>query len=496
MRPPFPNSYWLEDGGIVCGEYPREFDDDAEPTKIQALLSAGVRAFVNFTEPGELKPYEEIVLAVAADLEIDPGELEFHQHPIRDMSIPRTGGEVKRMLHTIRSARQRRKVVYLHCWGGKGRTGTVAGCLLSEFSGVSGDAALQALGERWQSCAKATYAESPETDEQREWVRLWGEKVVPDRKAAIRSSVLGAAVGDALGVPVEFQNRASRKEDPVVGMREYGTHHQPAGTWSDDSSMIFATMTGLMKAGKYDPEAVMQEFANWMVRQEHTPHGEVFDIGGATSQAIVNYVHKMPAINCGGTEEHSNGNGSLMRILPIGLAFADDPVLVEKASEISALTHAHERSRFCCSFYCLVVSDLLHGSGLKAATAYAWEVMDGCWKFSEAERSRFDALHPERIFQRSEESIRSSGHVIDTLEASLWVNHRHDSFADAVLHAVNLGDDTDTTGCVAGGLAGLIHGEDGIPEEWLDVLVKRFEIEGMCESFAEFCGEWRLVSRS
>lgn len=485
MDSPFPNSYWLEDGHIVCGEYPRDFDDREDHAGMSALLEAGVRVFINLTEPGELKPCDRIALDAAVSLGIDPAEIEFHRHPIRDISVPGTPLEMKQTLRTIRSTRQRGKVLYIHCWGGKGRTGTVAGCLLSELFGHSGDEALDALGERWQACAKAAYAQSPETEEQRQYVRLWGEKMMPDRKKAIRSAILGAAVGDALGVPVEFQNRSRRKEDPVAGMREYGTHHQPAGTWSDDSSMIFATMEGLMKAGGYDPESVMREFENWVRKATHTPHGEVFDIGNATHSAIKRFSMGNPLFECGGRGEHSNGNGSLMRILPIALAYADDADLIEKASEISSLTHAHERSRFCCAFYCLVVSELLHGFDLRHSTYTAWETMDGAWRFSQRERLLFESLHPEKLFNRSEDEIGSSGHVIDTLEASLWVNTQHDSYSDAVLHAVNLGDDTDTTGCVAGGLAGLIYGETGIPDEWRDVLVKRFEIESMCDAFAE-----------
>lgn len=490
MNTPFPNSYWLEDGHIVCGEYPKDFDDRDDLTGMSALLEAGVRVFVNLTEPDELEPYDQIAREAAKALGIDPAELEFYRQPIRDVSVPNSPEMMKQTLRMIRSARQRGKAVYIHCWGGKGRTGTVAGCLLSELNGKSGDGALDALGERWQACAKASYAESPETDEQRQYVRLWGEKMMPDRKAAIRSAILGAAVGDALGVPVEFQNRARRKEDPVTGMRKYGTHHQRAGTWSDDSSMIFATMEGLMKAGGYDPESVMREFEGWVQNAAHTPHGEVFDIGNATHSAIRKFSMGSPLSECGGIEEHSNGNGSLMRILPIGLAFADDRKLIEKASEISSLTHAHERSRFCCAFYCLVVSELLHGFDIEQSTFTAWEIMDRAWKFSELERSRFDALHPEKLLNRSEDEIGSSGHVIDTLEAALWVNAQHDSYGDAVLHSVNLGDDTDTTGCVAGGLAGLLYGEKGIPSEWLDVLVKRFEIESMCETFAEIT--WKV----
>ena len=100
------------------------------------------------------------------------------------------------------------------------------------------------------------------------------------------------------------------------------------------------------------------------------------------------------------------------------------------------------------------------------------------------ENNYFKELHPFTLFTQEEDSIQSGGHVIDTLKAALWLNHQHDNYADVVLHAVNLGDDTDTTACVAGGLAGLIYGESGIPDEWLNAIVKLEEIEELCESFA------------
>ena len=125
------------------------------------------------------------------------------------------------------------------------------------------------------------------------------------------------------------------------------------------------------------------------------------------------------------------------------------------------------------------MSEILHGSTLRKASQFAWEVMDERWQFSDSERVHFDRLHPDDLFARNEEQIGSSGHVIDTLEAALWVNARHTNYADAVLHAVNLGDDTDTTGCVAGGIAGLLYGIEGIPETWLETLVQREELENI-----------------
>jgi ADP-ribosylglycohydrolase len=487
MTSPFPNSYWLEPGRILCGEYPRDFDDLEDHEGMGAILGAGARVFIDLTEEGELKPYAPIALTHSLELGIDPGELEFHRFPIRDVSVPKSREEMQAILRAIRLARHQGRIAYLHCWGGRGRTGTVAGCALRDLFGLDGNEALALLAERWQGCAKSEWSESPETGEQRGFVRAFNP--VASGEKQIRGALPGAAVGDALGVPVEFAGRAVRKEDPVTGMREFGTHHQPAGTWSDDTSMILATMTGLLEAGAYSPDPVMTEFSLWLKEAKHTPHGTVFDIGNATREAIQRFLNGTAPLQCGGTDDWSNGNGSLMRILPVALAFANDADLIDRASAISSLTHAHERSRMSCAFYCLVVSELLHGESLFPATAFAWEVMDARWKFSKKERRLFDRWHPDRLFGRDESGIGSSGHVIDTLEAALWVNARHDNYRDAVLHAVNLGDDTDTTGCVAGGIAGLIHGEENIPDDWLEVLVKKEELIDIAKRFAGFCDQ-------
>lgn len=485
MTSPFPNSYWLEPGRILCGEYPRDFDDLEDHEGMSAILRAGARVFIDLTEEGELKPYTPIALTMALELEIDPGELEFHRFPIRDVSVPKSHKEMRDILRVIRLARQQRKTVYLHCWGGRGRTGTVAGCVLRDLSGVDGERALALLAKRWHNCAKSEWSDSPETDEQRGFVRSFDP--LESIKAQVRNSILGAAIGDALGVPVEFQSREMRSMDPVTRMREYGTHNQPIGTWSDDTSMIVATMAGFLKADDWCLETVMEEFSAWLQDGQHTPHGTVFDVGNSTRSAIESYCMGTPPVECGGTGVWSNGNGSLMRILPVALAFANDPELIWRASKMSALTHAHERSRLACAFYCLVVSELLHASSIRDATAFAWDVIEARWEISEEERNRFYQWHPDYLFARDGESIHGTGHVIDTLEASLWVNGRHDSYAGAVLHAVNLGDDTDTTGCVAGGLAGLIHGEVNIPVDWRESLVKRSELIELSEQFAEFC---------
>lgn len=173
MTPPFANSYWLEPGRILCGEYPRQFDDAGPHRAMSAVLSAGVRVFVDLTEPDELKPYRDIASAAARTLGIDASELAFHRFPIRDVSVPRSQAQMREILHQIDQSRNEQQLVYIHCWGGIGRTGTVGGCLLSEWLDCDGTTALNALQQCWQSCAKSSIRQSPETAEQCEFVRNW-----------------------------------------------------------------------------------------------------------------------------------------------------------------------------------------------------------------------------------------------------------------------------------------------------------------------------------
>ena len=179
-----------------------------------------------------------------------------------------------------------------------------------------------------------------------------------------KAVMVGHAIGDALGVPVEFLSREDLKENPVKEMLGYGTYPVPKGAWSDDTSMSLCALASLANGG-IDFDEVMLNFGKWYYKDEFTPTGEMFDVGNTCSIAIDNYfVNKLPYTKCGETREHANGNGSLMRIHPFVLYLAnmnineDDKVqIVEMAS---ALTHAHERSKMACGIYAFVLWELLN----------------------------------------------------------------------------------------------------------------------------------------
>jgi len=304
----------------------------------------------------------------------------------------------------------------------------------------------------------------------------------------ILGGLWGAVVGDALGVPVEFKERATVQANPVTGMRGYGTHHQPAGTWSDDSSMLLCTVESLV-AAEFDVADMGTRFVRWFRDSHWTPHGEAFDIGMTTADALLRIEHGVSAENAGSRDEYSNGNGSLMRILPVGLRFAGASIaqLSERAHQASAITHGHSRSQMACAFYSFVVRQLLTGNELRVSLDAARAEFSKLYSQS-PELSHFRRILDDDFGAKSEGLIVSTGYVIHTLHASLWSLMTTPSYEECVLEAVNLGGDSDTTGCVAGGLAGVYYGFSSIPKHWRNELARAGDLEALFNEFT------RLIS--
>ena len=306
-----------------------------------------------------------------------------------------------------------------------------------------------------------------------------------NKREIILGGLWGAIVGDALGVPVEFQSRESLHADPVTNMRGYGTHGQPPGTWSDDSSLMLCTVEGLKEG--FDAKRLAELFVRWRYQAHWTPWGKVFDIGATTMQAIRRLNDGVDPEQAGLNDELSNGNGSLMRILPVAIKFAGASTqeMLDGAHRSSSLTHRHPRSQMACGLYCLVARALLSGQG--PAVAYEITAQEGRSLYSnttfESELPYFERFLSGGIGRLPEDAVRSSGYVVHTLEASIWCLLNTSSFREAVLQGVNLGEDADTTGIAIGGLAGLYHGADAMPEEWLAQLARREEIAGLFEDF-------------
>ena len=301
----------------------------------------------------------------------------------------------------------------------------------------------------------------------------------------IKAVVIGHAVGDALGVPVEFASREELDNAPVTNMEGYGTYPVPAGAWSDDTSMSLCTLDVLEQYG-LDYDRIIVNFGKWYYNDEFTPTGEIFDVGNTCSMAIENYSkHKKLYTMCGLNGERDNGNGSLMRIHPVVLYLANKDMPIAEKIEIvhtmSALTHAHDRSKIGCGIYAFVLWELLKNPSIES-------VKIGLEEAANFYKGQPELIHYNRLFEKTfiitpRKAIKSGGYVVDTLEVAIWCLFTTKSYKEAVLKAVNLGDDTDTNAAVVGGLAGALYGYESIPQGWKDTLIKRAYIEDLCSRF-------------
>ena len=335
-----------------------------------------------------------------------------------------------------------------------------------------------------------------------------------------KSGIFGLVVADALGVPYEFKSRFFCEKYPMVDMIGFGTYNQEPGTWSDDSSLALATIDGLTyslnsnrdKIGDecsdldireiIDYEDIMEKFCSWFYDAEYTPHCDVFDYGGTTASGIYKFKSGCEAILSGGVSSSDNGNGSLMRILPIAyfIYFLSQKYSFSNRDQmnaihnLSSLTHRHRRSQMACGIYVLIAIEILKNAfeednelslaelidyGIQSAKEYYCSNDD----FQE-ELNHFERILYEDIKNLPKNYVRGRGYVVASLEASLWCLLNNDSYKETALAAVNLGEDTDTTAAIAGGLAGIYYGYDDIPEHWLEQIAKFDYIDELIDDFA------------
>jgi ADP-ribosyl-[dinitrogen reductase] hydrolase len=301
-------------------------------------------------------------------------------------------------------------------------------------------------------------------------------------QSQIESALFGIAIGDALGVPAEFKSRETLRHNPVKDMIGYGTHNQPPGTWSDDTSLTFCLAEALSDG--YDLELIAKNFSKWYYDNYWTPRGYVFDVGISTREAIYRFAGGIKPELSGGVDVDSNGNGSLMRILPLVFYSINLPVneRYEVAKQVSSITHGHIRSVISCFYYLEFARLILKGKekfAIYKQLQTEITVFLSQLEINNAELILFERLLKNDIHLLEEKEIFSSGYVLHTLEAAVWCLLTTDNYKATVLKAINLGNDTDTTGAVAGGLAGLLYGTTDIPENWLTQIARKHDIEDL-----------------
>ncbi|RAI80664.1 ADP-ribosylglycohydrolase family protein [Macrococcoides goetzii] len=294
----------------------------------------------------------------------------------------------------------------------------------------------------------------------------------------LKGMIYGFIVGDALGVPVEFKPRGTFEVNDMIG---YGTYDLPPGTWSDDSSLLLCTIEHMNENSTLDD--LMQKFADFDYRNYMTPFGETFDIGITTHEACQNFEYlKRSATDCGLSGEYDNGNGSLMRIAPIVKKTLDLPIedKYRVVSDYSKLTHGHERSIMGCMIYILVLEALLSNIYKSDLINHVQIQLEELGKDYSDYYRIFNGLKILHI-----DEIRSTGYVVDTLEAVLYCYLNHETYQEGVFAAINLGGDTDTIGALTGALFGVTSGYIAEIDKYKSRLANLEKIESIVEWYSD-----------
>ena len=296
-----------------------------------------------------------------------------------------------------------------------------------------------------------------------------------------RGCLIGLAVGDALGAPIEFMPPGTF--EPVTDFRGGGPHGLNAGEWTDDTSLALCLAESLIEKEGFDPIDQLNRYCRWYHEGYFSVNGRCFDIGNTTLEALHEF--EKTGTPCGQTEEYSCGNGSLMRIAPVPLFYSHDPLLaVEMSGESSKTTHAHPKVVDSCKYMGGIICGAVNGVSKEELLSKRYSSVE----------SYFDEnpLNPEvdevacgSFKYRDPPEIRGRGYVVKSLEAALWAFYNCDNFTEGVLMAVNLGEDADTTGAIYGQIAGAYYGESGIPQKWRDNLAKFDLIDSFIEKFFE-----------
>ncbi|MGE8531990.1 MAG: ADP-ribosylglycohydrolase family protein [Acinetobacter guillouiae] len=287
----------------------------------------------------------------------------------------------------------------------------------------------------------------------------------------LKGAIYGLLVGDAVGVSYEFllaeQLPAYDQIEMLPPNNFVKTYpHIPVGTWSDDGAQALCLLDSLLYKNKMDTEDFMKRICNWYQCGYMAVDFQVFDIGVQTAEAIRNYLSGVPLLQVANNDVLANGNGSLMRVLPLAIWHqGSDIQLIEDAYAQSHVTHAHLRSKVCCALYCLWARSILNGLDIAAA----WS--DAVTKLRAYLKDKPDDLEQLEYYIRPDELEKGtgSGYVVDCLKSARYAL-KQTTYQDVIKTAIAFGRDTDTTACVAGGIAGLYFGFDSIPESWLALL--------------------------
>ena len=288
-----------------------------------------------------------------------------------------------------------------------------------------------------------------------------------------------------MGVLTEFCIREYLLKNPVKEMIGSDKTGQPAGSWSDDTSMEIATIDSFIQNKEFNYDDIMHKWEEWINEAKYTANNDTFDVGRTCLRAIRNHSLGTEPLKCGTDGEQSNGNGSLMRILPVALYSyyrkLDVNEIIKLTNELSSLTHKHDISKLGCYIYVRYIMFLLDGKNKNEAYELI-KTLDYS-TYDEYAISKYERILKNDIASYTIDNILSTGYVVDTLECALWILLNANSYKETIIATTNIGNDTDTIGAIAGSMAGIIYGYDSIPTSWIDKLMRKDYLIGLASDF-------------
>lgn len=503
---PLYQSYYVGSGNIFAGEYPGDKNIEKAESKIQHMLHFGVRHFIDLTEEGDLRPYNNFL----------PADVTYDRFPIHDLDIPKSVDDVHRLLDRIVELSKRDDgFVYIHCWGGVGRTGTIVACLLAEgMEEPTPENALKGLRNWFSEMPKSRYHVTPDTKGQEAFINQYVESIIHRReetqeriKDCIRGSLMGGAAGDALGYPVEFMNRS-------MILQRYGEHgitqfdidkHTNKALVSDDTQMTLFTANGMLMGitrgcmrgiGGLPENYVDGAYLDWYYTQTGNKREILIDdfhytwlrdlpelahrrAPGTTCmsacEALYNHAHP---------QNNSKGCGGIMRVAPMGLFDAAHNIystirLAEAGAQIAKVTHLHPLGYLPAALMTLFISRIVPLSKDEVKTSVVNIVNDCLDIMMKMEVPNDDkeylknltltAVHLAQSDTSDADAIRQLGEGWTAEEAwaiSLYCAIRHiNNMRVAIIAAVNHDGDSDSTGAITGNIMGAIYGYEAIKSE-------------------------------